>query len=84
MNEERIRKKLKYWTDMYDSLMETYRKLIESGVQAYEIDDRAKTNFGIPNLRKALEGAEEKIAECEAELSGMKPRKIMAIVPRGW
>jgi hypothetical protein len=84
MDTERIKKRLAYWETTYDNLTSCYQELIKSGVQSYEIDDRALTRFNIPNIRKAIEEAEQNIDKYEAMLNGQKPRKIMAIVPRDW
>lgn len=84
MTVETIRKRLTYWEETYDHLTDCYQELIKSGVQSYEIDDRALTRFNIPNLRKAIQEAEANIDKYENLLNGHKPRKIMAIVPRDW
>jgi len=84
MKQETIQKRLTFWQAQLDRLMDAYADLIESGVQEYEIDDRALKRFGIPNIRKAIEDAEEKVDSLEALLNGQKPRKIVAVVPRDW
>ena len=84
MKTETIQKRLAYWEETYDDLTDCYQELLKSGVQSYEIDDRALTRFNIPNLRKAIQEAEENIDKYEGMLDGQKPRKIVAIVPRDW
>ena len=84
MDKDRIRKRLVYWEETYDYLTSCYQELIRSGVQSYEIDDRALTRFNIPNLRKAIEEAEANIDKYENMLSGQGARKIVGIVPRDW
>ncbi len=84
MNVETVKKRLKYWEETYDYLTDCYQELIKSGVQSYEIDDRALTRFNIPNLRKAIEEAEANVDKYEGMLNGKKPRKIVAVVPRDW
>jgi len=84
MDKDRIKKRLVYWEETYDHLTNCYQELIKSGVQSYEIDDRALTRFNIPNLRKAIEEAEAKIDKYETMLNGQGARKIVAVVPRDW
>ena len=84
MTTETIKKRLAYWEETYDYLTSCYQELIKSGVQSYEIDDRALTRFNIPNLRKAIQEAEQNVDKYENMLNGKKPRKIMAVVPRDW
>lgn len=84
MDKDRIRKRLVYWEETYDHLTSCYQELIKSGVQSYEIDDRALTRFNIPNLRKAIEEAEANIDKYENMLNGHGARKIVGIVPRDW
>lgn len=84
MTRERAKKMLDYWNEQLDRLMDCYKKLIASGVQSYEIDDRAKTNFGIPNIRKAIQEAEAKVEEYEGALENTAPRKMFGILPRDW
>lgn len=84
MNTERIRKRLTYWENQYDKLIEAYAALVEGGVKSYTIDDRALTRFDIASLKRAIEDAEDKISEYESLLEGMKPRRAFGVVPRDW
>ena len=84
MDRATIQKRLSYWREQLDKLMDTYTKLINGGVKSYQIDDRSLTRFDIPSLRKAIDDAEERVAEYEALLKGQKPRKAFAVLPRDW
>ena len=84
MNRETIRKRLIFWQEQLDKLMEAYTKLIEGEVKSYQIDDRRLTKFDIPSLRKAIDEAEKKVDMYEALLDGQKPRKAFGVLPRDW
>lgn len=84
MKTETIQKRLNYWEETYDHLTDCYQELIKSGVQSYEIDDRALQRFRIPNLRTAIKEAEEQIDKYEGMLAGNRPRKAFGIVSRDW
>ena len=84
MNAETIQKRLSYWEETYDHLTSCYQELIKSGVQSYEIDDRALQRFRIPNLRTAIKEAEDQIDKYESMLGGNKPRRAFGIVSRDW
>ena len=84
MSQETIKKRLKYWEGQYDYLTDCYQELIKSGVQSYEIDDRSLQRFNIPNLRKAIQEAEQNIDKYQAMLDGASLRKAFGILPRDW
>ena len=84
MDRETIQKRLNYWRNQLDKLMDAYTALISSGVKSYQIDDRSLTRFDIPYLRKAIDDAEEKVDQYEALLDGQKPRKAFGVLPRDW
>ena len=84
MDRATIQKRLTYWREQLDKLMDAYAKLISGGVKSYQIDDRQLTRFDIPSLRKAIDDAEERVAEYEALLEGQSPRKAYAVLPRDW
>ncbi len=84
MNQDRIRKRLEYWENQLDKLMEAYTNLINGEVKSYQIDDRRLTKFDIPSLRKAIDEAEKKVDMYEALLDGQKPRKAFGVLPRDW
>lgn len=84
MDRATIRKRLVYWQEQLDKLMDAYTKLIEGEVKSYEIDDRKLTKFDIPSLRKAIDEAEKKVDTYEALLEGLKPRKAFGVLPRDW
>ena len=84
MDRETIQKRLNYWQEQLDKLMDAYTALISGGVKSYQIDDRSLTRFDILSLRKAIDDAEEKVDQYEALLDGQKPRKAFGVLPRDW
>ena len=60
--------------------------LSPKGVQAYGIGSRnvSRYQFDLKNLRDQIKQLENEIDELEGNLSGAKPRKAVAIVPRDW
>ena len=79
-----IRKRLEYWTGLYEKLQDAYEKLVTGGVKSYMIDDRQLTKFDLPVLMAQMEEIEEKIDELEAMLNGSGSRAARGIVPRDW
>jgi hypothetical protein len=84
MDRETIQKRLTFWRNTLDKLMDAYAALAEGGYKSYEIDDRSLTKLDLPSLKKSINDAEAKVDQYEALLNGMKPRKIVAVVPRDW
>lgn len=84
MQRETIQKRLTYWQEQLDKLMDAYVALIKGGVKSYEIDDRSLTRFDIPYLKDAIDEAEKKVDMYEALLNGQKPRKAFGVLPRDW
>ena len=84
MQRETIQKRLTYWQEQLDKLMDAYVALIKGGVKSYEIDDRSLTRFDIPSLKDAIDEAEKKVDMYEALLEGQKPRKAFGVLPRDW
>ena len=84
MDKATIQSRLTYWREQLGNLMDTYTKLISGGVKSYQIDDRSLTRFDIPSLRKAIDDAEERVAEYEALLEDQGTRKAYAVVPRDY
>ncbi len=84
MDKATVEKRLKYWQDTLDTLMDTYTSLLNGGVKSYTIDDRTLTKFDIPSIKRAINDAETKVSEYEALLNGMAPRKAFGVVPRDW
>lgn len=84
MNHATVVERLEYWKNLLAKLMDAYVALVSGGVKTYTISDRTLTRFDISTLRKAIDDAEEKVAEYEALLNGQSRRKAFAIVPRDW
>ena len=61
-----------------------YIKLVEGGVKWYMIDDRQLTRFDLPELKKQIKELEDEIDALDAEISGKRPRKAFAVLPRDW
>lgn len=79
-----IKKRLDYWTGLYEKLQDAYTKLVSSDVKFYTIDDRQLTRFDLPDLLKQMEEIECKIDELEAALEGRGTRAARGVVPRDW
>lgn len=79
-----IQERLDFWKSVYEKLQRAYLALIEGGVKSYTIDDRELTRFDIPDLKKQIEDAEDKIDELSAAMEGKRPRKAFGIIPRDW
>lgn len=79
-----IKKRLDYWTGLYEKLQDAYTKLVSSDVKFYTIDDRQLTRFDLPDLLKQMEEIEGKIDELEAALEGRGTRAARGVVPRDW
>ena len=84
MDKATVEKRLKYWQDTLNTLMDAYTSLLNGGVKSYTIDDRTLTKFDIPSIKRAINDAETKVSEYEALLNGMAPRKAFGVVPRDW
>ncbi len=84
MKRETVEERLTYWRAQLAKLMDAYTSLIEGGVKSYEIDDRSLTRFDLPSLKKAINDAEDKVAQYENLLDGLKPRRAFAVVPRDY
>ena len=61
-----------------------YLKLVEGGVKSYMIDDRQLTRLDLPELKKEIKELEDEIDALDAAISGKRPRKAFAVVPRDW
>jgi hypothetical protein len=84
MDRATIQARLTYWREVLGKLMDAYMALVDGGYKSYEIDDRSLTKLELPSLKKSINDAEAKVAQYEAMLNGLKPRKIVAVVPRDW
>ena len=84
MKKETIQKRLKFWENTLEVLMQAYEALVSGGVKSYMIDDRQLTRFDPPVLKNEIEDAEKKIDALTAQLNGQRPRKAFGIVPMDW
>lgn len=84
INKTVIKKRLEYWSDVYEKLQEAYVELIEGRVKSYKIDDRELTRFDLKDIAKQLEEIEQKIEEYEALLAGKRVRKAVGVIPRDY
>ena len=84
---ERLKRKIedkKKRLDLYKE-KESYM-LSKDGVQSYGIGSRnaARYNLDLAEVRKAIDELETEIEEMEDILAGVRPRKIVGVIPRDW
>jgi hypothetical protein len=80
-----IQKRLDYWRDILEKLMEAQLSLIEGGgVKSFRIEGRELVNYDLSSLLKEILKIEEIIATLEALLEGQASRKIVGVIPRDW
>lgn len=84
---ERLKRKIedkKKRLDLYKE-KEAYM-LSKDGVQSYGVGSRnaAKYNLDLAEVRKAIDELETEIEEMEDILAGVRPRKIVGVIPRDW
>lgn len=84
---ERLKRKIedkKKRLDLYKE-KEAYM-LSKDGVQSYGIGSRnaARYNLDLAEVRKAIDELETEIEEMEDILAGVRPRKIVGVIPRDW
>ncbi len=84
MKRETIQKRLAFWVNTLEALMNAYEALVSGGVKSYMIDDRQLTRFDLPVLKREIEDAEKKIDALNNQLNGQRPRKAFGIVPMDW
>lgn len=79
-----LRARLQFRKEALTKLRKAYLALVDGGVKSYTIDDRALTRFDLPDLKREIEDAEKVVDELTAQLSGKKPRRAFAVLPRDW
>lgn len=79
-----LRARLEFRKDALKKLRNAYLALVDGGVKSYMIEDRQLTRFDLPDLKKEIEDMERQVDELAAQLSGSKPRRAVAILPRDW
>lgn len=84
---ERLKRKIedkKKRLDLYKE-KEAYM-LSKGGVQSYGVGSRnaARYNLDLAEVRKAIDELETEIEEMEDILAGVRPRKIVGVIPRDW
>lgn len=84
MKKETIQKRLTFWENTLEALMQAYEALVSGGVKSYMIDDRQLTRFDLPVLKQEIEETEKKIDALTNQLNGQRPRKAFGIVPMDW
>lgn len=87
VKQERLKRKIedkKKRLDLYKE-KEAYM-LSKDGVQSYGIGSRnaARYNLDLAEVRKAIDELETEIEEMEDILAGVRPRKIVGVIPRDW
>ena len=60
--------------------------LSKDGVQSYGVGSRnaARYNLDLAEVRKAIDELETELEEMEDILAGVRPRKIVGVIPRDW
>jgi len=80
-----IIKRLDYWKEILEKLMEAQLALIEGGgVKSFKIGNRELVNYDLSSLLKEILKIEEIISELESMLEGHASRKIVGVIPRDW
>ncbi len=79
-----LKARLAFRREALTKLRKAYLALVDGGVKSYTIDDRALTRFDLPDLKREIEDAEKAVDELTAQLSGKKPRRAFAVLPRDW
>ena len=79
-----IKKRIEFRKSALSRLRDAYIALIEGGAKSYTIGDRQLTRFDLPSLGKEIEAKEAEIDALENLISGGKPRKAFAVLPRDW
>ena len=84
---ERLKKKIEDKTvrlQMYKD-KEAYM-LSKSGVKSYGIGSRSteRYNLDLAEIRKAIDELETEIEELENRAEGIKPRRVVGVIPRDW
>ena len=87
LKRERLKRKIedkKKRLDLYKE-KEAYM-LSKDGVQSYGVGSRnaARYNLDLAEVRKAIDELETEIEEMEDILAGVRPRKIVGVIPRDW
>ena len=65
--------------------LEMYYKAAEAtvgGAQSYSLGSRNLTRANLSEIRKMIDQLEDEIDQLAAKVSGRKPRKAFAVVPR--
>ena len=84
---ERLKKKIEDKTvrlQMYKD-KEAYM-LSKSGIKSYGIGSRSteRYNLDLAEIRKAIDELETEIEELETRTEGIKPRRVVGVIPRDW
>ncbi len=61
-------------------------EMLDGGVQSYGLGSRnlARYNTDLNAIRDAIKELETEIGELENQLKGIKPRKVVGIIPRDY
>ena len=71
---ERKKKRLEMYYQAEEAIL--------GGAQSYSLGSRNLTRANLSEIRKMIDQLEDEIDQLEATVSGRKPRKAFAIVPR--
>ena len=84
---ERLKRKIEDKKERLDLYKEKEAYMLsKDGVQSYGVGSRnaARYNLDLAEVRKAIDELETEIEEMEDILAGVRPRKIVGVIPRDW
>lgn len=86
LTRDQIKKKLDKINERLESYYEKEKALLsESGVQSYSIGSRSVSRYQYTaDIKKNIEELETQRDTLENLLRGIRPRKVVAAVPRDW
>ena len=63
---------------------DAYTALLSGQVQSYAIGSRNLTRLDLEKLKNEINELEKEISELTAQMSGLKRRRALGVVPRDW
>ncbi len=75
--------RLVFWKKALEGLQGAYLSLIEGEVQSFTLGDKVLTRLDLPELKKQIVEAEDRVTQLTVQVKGGKPRRAFGVVPRG-